>query len=285
MKDSFSWLPPNWCEICSVSVRVRDRLKAGVLCQKCESWEHSPALVVHCSSDTCRVKRSGPEGDGALQIFLFLQLPYFLLKLNECPAASIAVKQTLSVCKQHSPWRAQRSASLTCVDWWPSTVSAGNICLNLRLLWPKVYGHLTFPPDTLCSCSLGSVSPNTAHLSAAHHHASWLQPHLWDDVEQWIPRSYSLTHLCTSGSGGKRRVVTVSNFHIFWCPQTFGHCSKRHTYSQAWTSSLTYCIFLCSAGMCCLCLCSCLMPSLKPPHTGSWRPSHTWDKVSHCWPH
>lgn len=34
-----------------------------------------------------------------------------------------------------------------------------------------------------------------------------------------------------------------------------------------------------SAGMCCLFHCSYQTPLLKPQHTGSWRPFHTWDKV------
>lgn len=38
-------------------------------------------------------------------------------------------------------------------------------------------------------------------------------------------------------------------------------------------------IFLLSAEMCCPSRCSSQRPSLKPQHTGSWRPSHTWDKV------
>lgn len=46
-------------------------------------------------------------------------------------------------CNQRSPWRAQHSPSLTCVDWWPSTVSAGDV-----LFWyttrPKVCGQFVF---------------------------------------------------------------------------------------------------------------------------------------------
>lgn len=35
------------------------------------------------------------------------------------------------LCKQPSLWRAQRSLSLTCVAWWPSTVSAGELEFSL----------------------------------------------------------------------------------------------------------------------------------------------------------
>lgn len=42
--------------------------------------------------------------------------------------------------------------------------------------------------------------------------------------------------------------------------------------------SVDFCYFL-SAEMCCPSRCSYQTPSPKPQHTGSWRPSHTWDKV------
>ena len=37
-----------------------------------------------------------------------------------------------------------------------------------------------------------------------------------------------------------------------------------------------WCLF---TGMCCLSHCSCPRSSLERPHTGSWKPSPTWDKV------
>lgn len=74
---------------------------------------------VQCSSHT-RVKVVW-DGEG-------LQLPHFLpLFWTSVP---LPPQLTVKLClfsNQRSPWRAQHSASPTCVDWWPSTVSAGDV--------------------------------------------------------------------------------------------------------------------------------------------------------------
>lgn len=46
-----------------------------------------------------------------------------------------------------------------------------------------------------------------------------------------------------------------------------------------WRQGLTPFLSFLSAEMCCPSRCSYQMPSPKPRHTGSWRPSRTWDKV------
>lgn len=67
-KGFFSWLPLNWSEICFGSMRVWDRLKTGVSCQKCESWQPSQRLWRSAAQTLSRWSDVGLRG-WVLQIF------------------------------------------------------------------------------------------------------------------------------------------------------------------------------------------------------------------------